>query len=234
MKYGFVKLFMLVLILLCHFFAYSQLKIWPQNKTLIGPNWWTSWPTLSNVGIFINGKTEIAPTSSSSTFSFENYHNSTGDDPGIIPQFNYSLWVGSPYKELFHLYAYEVDYENLALISDEKVKTNIKVYDNLLALNKIKSLKTYTYDVVSERYKSVKNQNRKNALINENKNKIGFLAQEIKTVFPQFVTQEDDSIGLYRVNYVALIPVLVEAIKAQQSQIDSLGLVISQLNKKVK
>ena len=68
--------------------TYGQLKILPQNHTLLGPNWWSSWPTLSDVNLFINGKTEIAPTNAATTIYFDHYTNSTGDDPALIPQAN--------------------------------------------------------------------------------------------------------------------------------------------------
>lgn len=49
---------------------------------------------------------------------------------------------------------------------------------------------------------------------------IGLLAQEVETVFPEAVTTDND--GIKSVAYSTLIPVLVEAIKAQQAQIEDL------------
>ena len=49
---------------------------------------------------------------------------------------------------------------------------------------------------------------------------IGLLAQEVETVFPEAVTTDDD--GTKSVAYSTLIPVLIEAIKAQQAQIEEL------------
>jgi len=46
----------------------------------------------------------------------------------------------------------------------------------------------------------------------------GYLAQELKEVFPDLVTQDAD--GYYGVNYIGLIPVIVEAIKDQKSVIE--------------
>lgn len=69
----------------------------------------------------------------------------------------------------------------------------------------------------------------------------GFVAQELEEVFPELVRTEsnpgagmlegsrnDDSIKYKSVNYIALIPLLVEAIQEQQKMIDDLK---SQLNK---
>ena len=49
---------------------------------------------------------------------------------------------------------------------------------------------------------------------------IGFIAQEVETVFPELVTTDRD--GYRSVNYIGVVPVLVEAVKTQQSQIDAL------------
>lgn len=50
--------------------------------------------------------------------------------------------------------------------------------------------------------------------------RLGFLAQEVQVLFPELVQQDD--VGFLYVNYVGLIPVLVESVKEQQEQIDEL------------
>ena len=52
------------------------------------------------------------------------------------------------------------------------------------------------------------------------KQKIGVLAQQIKEVFPELVTE--DSNEMLAVNYQGLVPVLINALKEQQSEIDVL------------
>ncbi len=49
----------------------------------------------------------------------------------------------------------------------------------------------------------------------------GVLAQEVRDVFPELVTP-DPATGLLRVDYDGLIPVIIEAIREQQQQIDEL------------
>ena len=44
----------------------------------------------------------------------------------------------------------------------------------------------------------------------------GFLAQELKDIFPDLVSQ--DAEGYYSINYIGLIPVIVEALKDQKQQ----------------
>jgi hypothetical protein len=53
----------------------------------------------------------------------------------------------------------------------------------------------------------------------------GFIAQDVEKIFPEFVSTDEK--GLRSVAYGAFTPALVEAIKAQQTQIDGLKLVLS-------
>ena len=52
------------------------------------------------------------------------------------------------------------------------------------------------------------------------KQKIGVLAQEIKEVFPELVSEDDNE--MLSVNYQGLVPVLINALKEQQIEIDRL------------
>ena len=47
----------------------------------------------------------------------------------------------------------------------------------------------------------------------------GFVAQDVKEVFPELV-YESDSAGLLSVDYIGMIPILLEGMKEQQAQID--------------
>ena len=66
------------------------------------------------------------------------------------------------------------------------------------------------------------------------KQKIGVLAQEIKEVFPELVSEDDNE--MLAVNYQGLVPVLINALKEQeskiinqQSQIDELKVLVNKL-----
>ena len=59
------------------------------------------------------------------------------------------------------------------------------------------------------------------------KQKIGVLAQEIKEVFPELVTE--DANEMLAVNYQGLVPVLINALKEQQSEIDTYRDEVSEL-----
>ena len=56
--------------------------------------------------------------------------------------------------------------------------------------------------------------------------KIGLLAQEVQKAFPELVKQAGDAEGTLSVNYQGMIPVLINAIKEQQKQIDELKALI--------
>ncbi len=54
---------------------------------------------------------------------------------------------------------------------------------------------------------------------------IGFIAQELEKVLPELVAK--DAEGYLSINYIGLIPVLVEALKEQQTQIEALRTALS-------
>src|SRR6185436_455303 len=82
--------------------------------------------------------------------------------------------------------------------SDIRLKRNIMLLDN--SLHKLLMLGGYHYYW-------------KNEKTNEHM-QTGILAQEVREVFPELVTEDDK--GLLSVNYSGLIPVLIESIKEQQ------------------
>jgi hypothetical protein len=88
--------------------------------------------------------------------------------------------------------------------SDIRLKKNIRPINN--ALDAIAKLHGYSYNW--------KNNTQDNTL------QMGVMAQEVQQVFPSLVKQDDK--GMLSVNYSGLIPVLIEAIKEQQKQIDEL------------
>lgn len=54
-----------------------------------------------------------------------------------------------------------------------------------------------------------------------NRNHMGFIAQELQKVFPELVYEDND--GVLSVDYISLIPILVEAMKEQQGQFSKLS-----------
>ena len=56
----------------------------------------------------------------------------------------------------------------------------------------------------------------------ESKQKIGLLAQDVQAVYPELVKEANNEEGTLSVNYQGLIPVLINAIKEQQVEINEL------------
>ena len=104
--------------------------------------------------------------------------------------------------------------------SDKRFKKDINTLNN--ALDKVLALRgteyVYTNDVFKDRNFPEEKQ-------------IGFIAQEMEQVMPNLVRSNGGN-G-YTVNYVGLIPVLVEAMKEQQSQIEDKDAAISCLQSKM-
>ncbi len=120
--------------------------------------------------------------------------------------------------------------KGIKLNSDEKFKTNIKPLGS--KLDKLKQLKGISYELKSEKVQLspeelqglAEKEQADIALLNNmeerSRKRLGFLAQNVQILFPELV--EEDKDGYLYVDYVGLIPVLVESVKEQQEQIDGL------------
>ena len=102
----------------------------------------------------------------------------------------------------------------LTQLSDIRFKKNISSIEGVLS--KIKQLRGVTYNW-KDNTKDTAQQ-------------IGFIAQEVEKVFPQLVKTYEK--GMKSVAYSNMVPVLLEAIKEQQKQIDELKKMVEQLAKK--
>ncbi len=100
------------------------------------------------------------------------------------------------------------------ITSDRKFKKDIKPIES--SLEKVLALDGRTYNWRNEEFKD---KNFGNEL------QYGFLAQEVQKVIPSLVIQSEN--GDLAMNYIGLIPVLIEAMKEQQTQINELKSQIS-------
>jgi hypothetical protein len=92
----------------------------------------------------------------------------------------------------------------LTINSDARLKSNIISLGSTLAKLLMIDGKSYTMKT------------------NESKSKIGLLAQDVQKAFPELVKTTNNEDKTLSVNYQGLIPVLINAIKEQQKQIDEL------------
>ncbi len=102
---------------------------------------------------------------------------------------------------------------DIVVSSDARLKANIVSLGSTLAKLLLIDGKSYTM--------------KKNG-----KQKIGVLAQDIQKVFPELVTTDDKD--MLAVNYQGLVPVLINALKEQQSEIDELKEMFKELIAKQK
>ena len=93
--------------------------------------------------------------------------------------------------------------------SDERLKKNVITLDS--ALEKVMQLRGVRYDWRTE----------EDAV---SSTRIGFIAQEMEQIFPQFVSAGNN--GIKGIAYGSLTPVLVEAIKEQQGEILNIALIL--------
>ena len=100
--------------------------------------------------------------------------------------------------------------------SDNRLKENVKPIKN--ALCKLVEISGNTFD-----WKPLTEEEEKTIHGNKGRD-VGVIAQEIEAILPEAVTTRDS--GYKAVNYEKIIPLLIEAIKDQQSQIDELKKII--------
>ncbi len=104
----------------------------------------------------------------------------------------------------------------LTQTSDARFKTNVADIDD--ALDTIHELRGVTFDW---------NCDAAEMRGFTDGRQIGFVAQEVEKVLPQLVTT--DTNGYKSVAYANVVPVLVEAVKSQQAQIDALTALVQQM-----
>lgn len=211
--------------------VHAQIKVWNTNKITLGPA--TTAPPNNFLAIW--GSSYQGPAPASSGFYFENYNYSSGgstfNEPILRPQWTKSMWLGNANYELYRVFAtrlYQSQGASVYSFSDRRLKTNLQVW-NESVLSKIMSLNAYRYDMDPEMFPKSP-EGKEEVLIEEAKNKIGFVAQELQEEFPEVVTTVPGTEYL-AVDYGMMIPVLLVAIKEQQKLIEALQKEVEQLKK---
>ncbi|MBC8756460.1 tail fiber domain-containing protein [Kordia sp. YSTF-M3] len=133
-------------------------------------------------------------TSSGDLTCSQVFDNGTNVGVGTVTP-TYKLSVNGPVHSMANIF-----------ISDKKFKKNIVAIEN--PLETLLKLNGKKYDWRVGEFDQYDFTDRK---------QIGFIAQEVKQIIPEIV--HVDKSGEHSMNYTALIPVLVEAIKEQQNQI---------------
>lgn len=114
---------------------------------------------------------------------------------------------------------------NFYSLSDSRFKDNVTPLTNTLS-----GLEQLTG--VSFRLNAAPSDSTRNRMINiknDNRTRFGFLAQEVKEVYPELV--RTDSLGYMYVDYMGMIPLIVNALNEIQARVDSQEIVITQCSK---
>ncbi len=146
----------------------------------------------------------------------EEYFSSSGYNMiAIYPNTDWYGMLGKYNKRFAAGYIDHVYAATYTTVSDKRLKENIKNLD--LVLPKLEKLQAVQYDLLARKVEKGKEHPNTNLL----KNRIGLIAQDVEEVFPSIVVVDEET-GYYGVNYMELIPILIEAIKEQQLQINEL------------
>ena len=201
----------------------AQIKVWNNNNVSIGYN-----GQVSPLKLVITGSSYQHPKDTKSGgFWFQNYRNNIGspnssffyNEPIMEPQFSNAMWIGRWTRQMWRGYFFEVSSTSYKTVSDENLKKNIVQWQES-ALAKISNINAYKYDYDISKFENI-HEDKKEAVEESGRDKIGFLASNIQAEFPQLVSEIEDTDYL-SVDYVSLIPVLLEAIKEQQLLIEEL------------
>jgi hypothetical protein len=124
----------------------------------------------------------------------------------VLNGFHYHLHV----DEEDSVFSGNVSAVSFTTTSDERLKENIQTIQD--PLEKLNSLRGVAYNL--------KGSSEAGSAAEPPKRRMGVLAQEVQKVLPEAVQTRDD--GYLAVEYSALTPVLIEAVKAQQKEIEEL------------
>lgn len=132
----------------------------------------------------------------------------------ILGDYSYKwaqLWVEQPY------FMYQP-----VILSDVRFKNNVQELSGIN--NKLKMLKPVKYQLTIQKDSGVNS--------GPDNEQFGFIAQEIMQVFPEIVVPMKE--GIMGIRYNELIPILVQAIKEQQAEIERLNEEISNIKSLLK
>jgi hypothetical protein len=103
--------------------------------------------------------------------------------------------------------------------SDQRLKKNFRDLDN--SLDKVLKIRGVMYDISEDYLYNPEDPAGSAALIEDGKDEIGLIAQELLDVVPEAVVY-DSVKEEYGIRYNCLIPILIEAIKEQEKKIKEL------------
>ncbi|GAB1450626.1 hypothetical protein MASR2M47_06820 [Draconibacterium sp.] len=202
-------MYLMICFVLAPFSSFAQLKVNSSGNVGIGVVPDANHDLCSETAIFKSGTSYTHLIIGSDT-------QTSGYNRAMYPSINHGCWVGLSDKAFNTVYSY-----NFTNPSDGRQKENLRDIDNALGI--VLQLKGVKYDFKQEYFGAgnIANEKFLTKLEKERKNKVGFIAQDVNNILPE-VVRYDDSTDVYGINYSEIIPVLVEAMKEQQAQIEGL------------
>ncbi len=119
-----------------------------------------------------------------------------------------------------------IEAATLTLTSDKRFKKNITSLNSLNAINGILALNPVEYNFVQRYYKTPKDSTKTETPYFDEKSQLfknkhyGVIAQELLDIYPDLVYEDVD--GYLSVDYIGLIPILIQSVKELKSEIDGL------------
>lgn len=121
--------------------------------------------------------------------------------------------------------------QSLTTLSDARFKSNIQSISST-ALSKIVTLNPVQYNILSEQAVATANtipsdtaqmiaQTIDAIETNDNTIHYGLVAQEVKLIYPELV--HEDAAGVMSINYIEIIPLLIQAIQDLSAQVNALS-----------
>jgi hypothetical protein len=211
------SIILFLLLVISNYYAISQINMLSNGYIGLGT-------TTPQCNVDIRGITKIM--SNNGGIQFTNIYGY----PVIEPTRNNIGEIGYNYT-WSNLRVSTIYYTTLVQIpSDERMKDKIRNLDH--SLNKVKQMRGVKYDIKPEFF-NIGDSSASKVIRDTLKNQIGLIAQELLPIFPEAVVY-DSVHSIYGVNYISLIPVLIEAIKEQQTVIDAQNTKIEALEKLIK
>jgi hypothetical protein len=209
--------------------AYSTLTIGSSNGSIPGeislnPAFTSNEGGQINIKKSLNGSTadwvidQYGTTSSDARFRI---FNSIAEANGLSILENGNVGIGLTSPTVRLQVNGDIIANSIAGSSDIRFKKNIRPV--VKALDKVKALRGVYFNWDQQNFPD-KNFGEQDEL--------GFIAQEVEKVVPEIVTKDKTTEAYRSVKYDKLVALLVEAIKEQQKQIDSLKIQVKKKNNK--
>lgn len=194
-----------------------KLRIDPTNPRKIqlsdtdGKNSWDDMEITVTNGIFLQSTTEIYYVFSGGSLSGNSAYSSSSATGAAYSPASGIGSITSTGGDLVVTDFIKAGGDIIGLVSDERLKTNIKPIEN--ALDKLEQLEGFTYNF---------NEIGEKLGFDPDKRHVGVSAQEVQNVLPEASAPAPKDNNYLTVKYDKLIPLLIESVKNLKNDIDDL------------